>query len=287
VPLVGVHVRVELAHLAKPDGHDAARHRLGDRPLVDRRQLEGAAIELAHRPRILQQSELVRGFLEPGCVKRLRDRDHRTGLDVGLTLGEGVQGVLRQAEIERQHILRRDVDPIGDREGAVLREGAVVEQQDEVAGLVVARLDRVAVTLREEPKVARLIVVDLARPRRVEDHGLAAAVDHTGPFGRDRVPVKLSGGAGIEKHVHARGPLADGELVDRGLLGPAAGRDLRNVALEGEAEVRHCADILGVVVGDLRPRWELLDVTAEAACARRTVVKGVGTGPRIGVQLGL
>jgi len=58
-------------------------------------------------------------------------------------------------------MLLRQVDPVGDREGAVFGERAVVERQDEVAGLVADRLDRVAMALREEPQIARNVVVDL------------------------------------------------------------------------------------------------------------------------------
>src|SRR5580704_10888835 len=78
-----------------------------------------------------------------------------TGLDVGFALGKGVEGFLRQAEVERQHVLRSDVDPVGDRERAVLGKGAVVEGEDEVAGLVADGLDRVTVALGEEPQIAR------------------------------------------------------------------------------------------------------------------------------------
>src|SRR5258708_7051773 len=72
-------------------------------------------------------------------------------LDVDLALREGVEDVLRHAEVERQHVLGRHVDPVRDREGAVLGKAAVVEGEDEVAGLVADGLDRVTVALREEP----------------------------------------------------------------------------------------------------------------------------------------
>lgn len=87
-------------------------------------------------------------------------------------------------------------------------------------------------SLREVPEVTRSIVVDLACPRRVENHRLAAAVDHEGPFCCDRMPVQFARRTGIEGHVDARDPLADRELVDGGFFRPAARGHLRNVAIE-------------------------------------------------------
>ena len=52
VELVGVRVPVQLLHLAGLDDHQAARHGLGDRPLVDRGEAESAALEVAPRPDI-------------------------------------------------------------------------------------------------------------------------------------------------------------------------------------------------------------------------------------------
>jgi hypothetical protein len=46
----------------------------------------------------------------------------------------------------------------------VLGKVAVIEGKNEVTRLVADGLDRVAVALREEPEIARSVVVDLARP---------------------------------------------------------------------------------------------------------------------------
>jgi len=76
-----------------------------------------------------------------------RENDKRTSFrrQRTIALREGVEGVLRHAEVERQHVFGRHVDPVRDREGAVLRKGAVVKGEDEVAGQVADGLDRVTV----------------------------------------------------------------------------------------------------------------------------------------------
>ena len=93
----------------------------------------------------------MRRLLGPGRVEGFRRGQHRARLDVGLALREGVEDVLRYAEAERQHVLGRHVDPVRDREGAVLGKGAVVKREDEVAGHVANGLDRVTVALGEDP----------------------------------------------------------------------------------------------------------------------------------------
>src|SRR4051794_32847501 len=100
-----------------------------------------------------------------------------------------------------------------------------------MAGLVPDGLDRVAVPLLEVPEVAWLVVVDLARARGLEHHGLAAAGDDKSPFGRDGMPVQLARGARVQEHVDAGDPLADRELVDFRLFRPAARGDLRYSAV--------------------------------------------------------
>ena len=52
-------------------------------------------------------------------------------------------------------------DPVGDAEGAELREIAVVEDQDEMRGLVSQAFEHVAVAAGEVPDVAGLEVVGL------------------------------------------------------------------------------------------------------------------------------
>jgi hypothetical protein len=149
----------------------------------------------------------------------------------------------------------------------VLGERAVIERQDKVAGLVANSLDRMAMSFGEVPQIAGLEIVDLASPRRLKDHSLAAPVNHIGPFGRYGVPVQFARSPGVEKHMHARNPLADGELVDGCFFGPAAGRDLGVIPIERVPEIRHGCDVLRIVVGD---RWtwrQLVHPAPETAIA--------------------
>src|SRR5262249_6258206 len=131
-----------------------------------------------------------------------------------------------------QEVLRRDVDPVGDRKCAVLGERAIVERQDEMARLVADALDRMAVAPGEIPKIAGLAVVYLARTPRLDPHRLAAAGDDEGPFGSDGMPMQFARCARVEEHVDAREPFAHRELVNGRFLGPAAGRDLRPATVE-------------------------------------------------------
>src|SRR5689334_14729420 len=182
-----------------------------------------------------------------------------------LALRERVEEVLREIEVRRKNFFRRHIDPVGDRERAVLGERAVVERQDEVARLVADALNRMAVALGEVPQVARLEVVDLACARRLEHHGLAPPVDDVGPFGGDGVPMQLARRARVEEHMDARDPLAHGELMDRRLLRPTAGGDLWIVAVERKDVVRHLLDVFGIMVRNLGAGWQLHRIAAIAA----------------------
>src|SRR3984893_5478434 len=141
IPFVRVGVPMQIALFPALDNHLAAGHVLGGRELVDAGEAERATLEVAHRLRVLQKPEFVRGLPWPRRVERLRDGQDRPRLDVGLSLGEHIEEVLRQIEVGRKHVFRRHIDPIGDRERAVLGERAIVEGQDEVAGLVADALD--------------------------------------------------------------------------------------------------------------------------------------------------
>ena len=201
-------------------------------------EAEGPAVKIARGLRVAQQAELVGRFLWPGRLQRIGGLKDRPRLDIGLALGEGVKHILRQTEIEREHFLGGHVDPVGDRKGPVFRKCAIVERQNEMAGLVADCLDRMAVALGEIPKIARLKIVDLHGACGIDDHGLAPSGNDEGPFRRDRVPVQFARGARVEIHVDAGDFLADRELMHGRFLGPTARRDLGFVAVEREFEVR-------------------------------------------------
>jgi len=154
----------------------------------------------------------------------------------------------------------------------VLGERAVVERQYEVARLVADALDRMTMAFGEVPKIARLEVVDLARTRGLEHHGLASAVDDEGPFGRYGVPMQFARCAWIEEHVDARDSFAHGQLMQGRFLGPATGRDFGNATVERILELRHGRDVFWVVVRDLGARRKLHRVSANAAFARISAI---------------
>ena len=143
--------------------------------------------------------------------------------EVDLVLREPVEGRLGQAEVLRQERLGRVADPVGDAERAELREVAVVEDQDEVRRLVSQAFEHVAVAAGKIPHVARLEVVRLGVPLRVDDRGPDPPLDHERPLGRGGVPVELAHGTGLEPHRDAGDPLGDRQLLDGRLLAEAAG----------------------------------------------------------------
>ena len=91
-----------------------------------------------------------------------------------------------------------------------------------MAGLVADRLDRVAVSFREKPKVARLVIVDLARARRSERDRLTLPGNDERPFACTCMPVEFTRGARVQEHVNARHRLADRKEVRGNLLRPTA-----------------------------------------------------------------
>ena len=129
-------------------------------------------------------------------------------------------------------------DPVGDAEGAELGEVAVVEDQDEVAGLVAEALQHVAVAAREVPDVAGLEVVGLGEAAWVDDGGADAALENERPLGGGGVPVQLAHRAGLEPHRDAGDPLGDRQLLDRRLLAVAVADDLAFRLLQRELEGR-------------------------------------------------
>ena len=66
----------------------------------------------------------------------------------------------RHAEVLGQHLGRHVLEPVGDQEGVVFGEAAVVEHQQEFAAVRIEPLDRVRNARREVPEVADTDVVD-------------------------------------------------------------------------------------------------------------------------------
>ena len=90
--------------------------------------------------------------------------------------------------------------PIGDAEGAVFGEAAVVEDQDEVRFLAADVQDGMAVAAREVPNVARIEVVGFRLAVRPDDRGADAALDDKGPLGGVGVPVQFAEAARFQTH---------------------------------------------------------------------------------------
>src|ERR1700756_634503 len=102
---------MQIALLPALDEHLPAGHVTGGRELVDAGEAERATLEVAHRLRVLQEPEFVRGLPRPRRVERLRDGQDRPRLDVGLSLGEHIEEVLWQIEISGEYVLRSHVNP--------------------------------------------------------------------------------------------------------------------------------------------------------------------------------
>jgi hypothetical protein len=97
--------------------------------------------------------------------------------------------------------------PVSDAEGAKLREVAVVEDQDEVAGPVAEALQHVAMAAGEVPDVAGLEVVRLGISEGRDDRGPDVPLEDERPLGRGGVPVEFPHAAGLELHRGAGDPL--------------------------------------------------------------------------------
>ena len=109
----------------------------------------------------------------------------------------------RSAEILAQDFGRRVLEPIGDQEGVVFVEFAVVEHQKKFATVGTETLDGMRNTGREIPQIADAHVINEIPTLRVDCRDARRAVKHVGPF-RRFVPVQLAYGSGIQAHVHAR-----------------------------------------------------------------------------------
>ena len=151
---------------------------------------------------------------------------------------ETVEGRLRHAEVLRQQRFRNVPDPVGDAEGAEFGKIAVVEDQNETAGLVAQALQHVAVTAGKVPDVAGIEVVGLGEAVGIDDGGANAPLEHERPFGRGGVPVHLAHRAGLELHRNPGNSLGDRQLRDRRFLAVTVADHLAVGFLQRELERR-------------------------------------------------
>ena len=163
-----------------------------------------------------------------------------------------------------------------------------------MARLVAEALNHVAVAAGKVPDVAGAEVVDAGMSLRIDDRGTHPSVDHEGPLGGGRVPVKLPHHPRLETHRHPGDPLRDRQLLDRGLLAVAAAEDAPLRLLQGEGELRkrllgeeRIGDVVheGGVTGDA---WPPSGHESRGARERRhageevATVGGLSRGPAIG-----
>ncbi len=153
-------------------------------------------------------------------------------------LWEVVERRFRHAKVFRQQRFRDVPDPVGDAEGAELGKIAVVEDQDEMAGLVAKALQHVAVAAGKVPDVARIEIVGLGKAVGIDDGGANAPLEHERPFGRGGVPVHLAHRAGLEPHRNPGNSLGDRQLRDGGFLAVAVADHLAGGFLQRELERR-------------------------------------------------
>ncbi len=164
--------------------------------------------------------------------------------DVQLLLGELGEGAGGQVQIAGENVGRSVIDPVGDAERAELGEMPVVEDQQEMARAGSQALQNVAVAAREIPGIADAEIGDVGLAFGRDDGGAAAAFDHVGPLGGERMPVQLADGAGVEAHGDAGDALGNGEFLGGGFLGGAAGADPVGLLLEVVFEVFEILDFL-------------------------------------------
>ena len=177
--------------------------------------------------------------LLPSLQRRSRDRGRDLAFgEIDLRLRKTVEGRGGHAEVLGEQRLRRMPDPVGNAEGAELGEVAVIEHEDEMAGLVAERLEHVAVAARKIPDVARLEVVGLRAALRVDDGGTHPAFGNEGPLRGRGVPVQLAHDAGLHAHRDAGDALGNGQLGDGRFFAVAASHHLSFGLLQLELEGR-------------------------------------------------
>src|ERR1700722_15855020 len=110
-------------------------------------------------------------------------------------------------------------DPVADAKCAELREIAVIEDQNEVAGFVTQAFEHVAVATREIPNISRFVIVRLPVPPGTEDRCPDSPLVHKRPLGCRGMPVKFTHAAWLEPHRYPGDALGDRQFVDACLSG--------------------------------------------------------------------
>ena len=108
----------------------------------------------------------------------------------------------------------RVADPIGNAEGAELGEITVVENENEMCRFIPEAFEHVSVATRKIPNVARIKVVRLRLPGRIDHSGAHTSFQDERPFRSGRMPVQLAHHAGFKLHRYARDSFRDRQLLD-------------------------------------------------------------------------
>lgn len=125
-------------------------------------------------------------------------------------------------EILGQNADRVAQESLGDQEGRVLAEVALVEDQEELAALVKC-LNAVRHSGWEEPNIAGTDVVDEGRALLIDSRHSHTAFQHQRPL-VGRVPVQLAVRMRAQSHVHAGHGFGGGEVFRVLLPRPARAR---------------------------------------------------------------
>src|SRR5580700_2291755 len=242
LPFVGIGMPVQFAQSARFKRQNYSRYRRRYRKLLLGNEALGSAGKVHQRGRA--KSKLMAHLTRRETWIHRRRRigwRHLARDDVDFFFRQLRNRFGRQAQVLRQHLRRRMRKPVGNTERTELRESPVVEDEQKVTLLRTDTLNRVSVSLGEIPYVAGSEIRDLGIAGRSDDGYAATAADHVGPFGRNRVPVKLAQGAWLQTHRNGGKTLRNGKLIDRMLTG-RAGRTAPSLRLlQCEFEVRKVA----------------------------------------------
>ena len=146
------------------------------------------------------------------------------------------------AEVLGQDVLGDVGKPVGQQEGFILVEVAVIEDEQELGSLSLMCLDRMGDAGREVPEIALTHIVLEGMTILVDGGDPHPALEHESPLGR-LVPVQFPDRAGLESHVDAGKLGGDGHFADRRLPRPPACLQFVVAVGKGPSQVRHRAVI--------------------------------------------
>ena len=161
---------------------------------------------------------------------------HRSANEVGFVLRQRRELSDRQTQALCHHFARRLRQKVGDAEGVIFREVAVIEDQDKVALSRPESLNRMTIPSRKVPDIARVERVDIRRSVWMKDRGAAGTADHVGPLGSIGMPVQLSNRARPQPHRDAGNASRNRKLNDRCAAGDATVERLRGLLLKTVAK---------------------------------------------------